>query len=482
MVDIRAAFFIVGVFLTALAVGMFAPATIDLLNGNPDWKVFLAGAVVTMFFGGATILANQGKFSNLSLRQTFLLTTLIWIFLTLFASLPFVFSGLSLSFTDAYFEAMSGITTTGSTVISDLDHAPPGILLWRSILQWMGGLGIVVMSISILPLMRVGGMQMFKVEAFDIEGKALPRMAQLSGGIVAVYILLTFATAVALQIAGMTAFEALNHAMTTIATGGYSTSDASIGHFNSASIEVITIIGMLAGGIPFLLYVKFLNGDLGVLARDSQVRAYLGTLLVASIMIAVWLFTHSGMPMLASLRNAAFSVVSIMTGTGYVSSDYGQWGTFPVGFLFFLTFVGGCAGSTACGMKIFRFQIIFRTLRCQINKMVTPHAVIQPRYNGGKVSDEVITSITGFFFLFGMCFVVLSMGLTMTGLDFVTALSSAATCLANVGPGLGPIVGPSGTFQELPDTAKWLLSAGMLVGRLEIFTVAVLFSRNFLRG
>ncbi|NQV43374.1 MAG: TrkH family potassium uptake protein [Rhodospirillales bacterium] len=482
MVDFRSAFFIVGVFLIALAAGMFAPATMDLLSGNPDWKVFLAGAVVTMFFGGAAVLANRGKQANLSLRQTFLLTTLIWVFLTLFASLPFVFSGLNLSFTDAYFEAMSGITTTGSTVLSDLDNAPPGILLWRSILQWMGGLGIIVMSISILPLMQVGGMQMFRVEAFDVDGKVLPRMAQLSGSIMVVYLVLTGVTAIALWTAGMSAFEALNHAMTTIATGGYSTSDASVGHFNNAGIEVIITMGMLAGGIPFLLYVKSLNGDLGALHRDSQVRGYLGILFVSTMAVAAWLFYHGGMPVLSSLRNASFSVVSIMTGTGYVSSDYGQWGTFPVGFLFFLTFVGGCAGSTACGMKVFRFQILFRALRCQINKMVTPHAVMQPSYNGAKVSDAVITSITGYFFLFGMCFVVLSMGLTLAGLDFVTALSSAATSLANVGPGLGPIVGPSGTFQDLPDAAKWMLSAGMLVGRLEIFTVVVLFSRNFLRG
>ena len=482
MVDLRSAFYIVGVFLIVLSASMIAPTTIDLLTGNPDWKVFLAGAGATLFFGGAFVLVNSGKMAHMSLRQAFLLAALIWIFLTLFASLPFVFSELGLSFTDAFFEAMSGITTTGSTVITNLDNAPPGVLLWRSMLQWMGGLGIIVMSISILPLLRVGGMQMFRVEAFDIEGKALPRVAQLSGSIVVVYIVLTGVTAIALWVAGMTGFEALNHAMTTIATGGYSTSDASIGHFQSAGIEAILTLGMLLGGIPFLLYVKFLNGDRAALSRDSQVRTYLGILLGATLAIAAWLTIHNGMSVLHAVQNASFSVVSIMTGTGYVAADYGLWGTFPAAFLFFLTFVGGCAGSTACGMKVFRFQILFQSLRCQINKMVVPHAIMRPRYNGNNVSDEVVTSVTGFFFLFGVCFLVLSVGLTATGLDFQTALSSAATSLANVGPGLGPIVGPSGTFQDLPDAAKWMLSVGMLVGRLEIFTVVVLFSRNFLRG
>jgi len=479
MIDLRPALFILGFMLVALSFSMCIPAIVDFTMGNLDWEVFLFSAILCLFTGIALILTNRTKDFHMSIREAVVMTLLIWTVLPLFASVPFIYSDLSLSLTDAYFESMSGLTTTGSTVINGLDTAPPGILMWRGFLQWFGGLGIIVMSISILPKLRIGGLQMFKVEAFDVGGREKPRMALISAGITLIFIVLTFLSAVALWLAGMSGLEATVHAMTTIATGGYSTSDASIKHFNSPVIEAIITLGMISGGIPFLLYFKCLQGNFKHLFYDSQVRVYLGIIFFSSLALSGWLVLVTGYSLFDALRYAPFNVVSIMTGTGYASTDYTLWGSFPIGLLFFLTFVGGCAGSTACGIKVFRFQILYAMAAVQIRRIIYPHAVFVPRYNGSKIEQEIILSVWGFFFLFFMIFAALSLGLTLTGLDLVTALSSAATAISNVGPGFGPIVGPSGTFESLHDGAKWLLSAGMLTGRLEVFTVIVIFSRTF---
>lgn len=477
--DFRPVFLIVGVMLSALAVAMTIPAIVDGIAGKLDWQTFLIPAVVTMFVGMALVLSCRTANMILSLRQAFAMTSLIWIVITLFASIPFIFSEFNLSFTDAYFEAMSGITTTGSTVIVGLDHATPGLLLWRGILQWIGGLGIIVISISVLPWLRVGGMQLFRIEAFETEGKLFSRATQISSGVTVIFITITGAFALALWLAGMSGIEAVVHAMTTIATGGYSTSDASIGHFDSPLIEAIITVGMVIGGIPFILYLKFVHGDTNRLIKDEQVRWYLSILLLATVAIFLWLLLVNNMNPLQALRHAPFTVVSIMTGTGYTSVDYNSWGAFPAGFIFFLTFVGGCAGSTACGMKVFRFQVLYATARRQIHKLLQPHGVFIPYYNKRPISEEVSMSVLSYFFIFGVCFALLSIALSFTGLDFVTALSSAATAMANVGPGLGPIVGPSATFQSLPDIAKWLLAAGMLIGRLEVFAVVIILTPSF---
>jgi len=479
--NFRPVVLIIGFMLIALAVFMCVPAAVDGMAGHDDWRTFALSAGITMFIAVTLVLTCRGGDLILSIRQAFAMTTVIWVVVTLFASLPFVLSELHLSFTDAYFEAMSGITTTGSTVVVGLDSAPPGILLWRAILQWMGGLGIIVMAISVLPRLGVGGMQLFRIEAFETQGKVMSRAVQISAGVTIIFVAFTALFAGALWAAGMTALEAVTHAMTTIATGGYSTSDASVGHFDRPLIEFIITLGMIVGGIPFVLYLKALQGGVRELWRDTQVRWYLILLLSATTGLFLWLSLKNGMKIDQALRYAPFTVASIMTGTGYVTADYSTWGAFPVGLLFFLTFVGGCAGSTACGIKVFRFQVLYATARCQLQKLLQPHGIFTPYYNNLPISDEVSMSVLSYFFIFGVCFAFLSLGLNLTGLDFVTAMSSAATAMANVGPGLGPIVGPAGTFQSLPDPSKWLLVAGMLVGRLEVFAVIIVFTRGFWR-
>jgi len=482
MMDLRPIILVIGILLSALALGMIVPAIVDAFAGNPDWQVFAISSGVTLFVGGAMTLTSRSGGLHLSVRQAFVMTTFSWIFLTLFASIPFVFSELDLTFTDAFFEAMSGITTTGSTVITSLDTAPPGILLWRALLQWLGGIGIIVMAIAVFPMLRVGGMQLFRMESSDPSEKALPRAAQIASSIGLIYLVLTFICAAAFWLAGMSGFNAIAHAMTTIATGGFSTSDGSIGSFNSWHIDLIATFGMIVGSLPFILYLKTLRGSYAALWRDSQVQWFLSIVSITVLAITAWLWLSSGHEPVQALRYASFQVVSTITGTGYATSDHSEWGSFAVPVFFFIMFIGGCAGSTTCGIKVFRFQVLYAAARTQLHHLLQPHGVFIPYYNRRPIPDEVIVSVLSFFFVFGVCFALLSMALGMLGLDYLTAMSSAATAISNVGPALGPIVGPAGTFQTLPDAAKWLLAGGMLLGRLELFTVIILFSRSFWRG
>jgi len=482
MMDFRPVLMILGVLLATLAFGMCIPALVDAVLGNPDWQVFAVSAGLTLFVGVSLTLTSSSGRVSLNVRQAFVMTTLSWLVLTIFAALPFMFSELRLSYTDAFFEAMSGITTTGSTVITGLDHAPPGILLWRGILQWLGGLGIVVMAIAVMPMMGVGGMQMFKVEAFDAGEKVLPRAAQISMALVLIYLILTAIWAVMMWGVGMTPFESTVHAMTTIATGGFSTSDGSVGHFDSWQVDVIITLGMIVGSLPFLLFLQVLRGKPMLLWQDEQVRGFIAIAVSIVLVVAALLWFETGMDPAQALRYSSFNVISIMTGTGYATDDYGLWGSFALPVFFFIMFIGGCAGSTTCGIKVFRFQVLYAAARVQVRHLLQPHGVFVPYYNRRPIPDEVIISVLSFFFVFGLSFAFLALGLGMLGLDFLTAVSSAATAISNVGPALGPIVGPSGTFQSLPDAAKWLMAAGMLLGRLELFTILVLFSRTFWRG
>jgi trk system potassium uptake protein TrkH len=482
MIDFRPALFVIGILLTTLSVAMLAPFAIDIVDGNPDWQVFAGAGLLTLFVGGVLVLTNRSPVRRLSIRQAFILTAASWLALTTFAALPFVFSGLKMTYTDAFFEAMSGITTTGSTVITGLDQAPRGILLWRALLQWLGGIGIIVMAIAVLPMLRVGGMQLFKVEAFDTQEKILPRAGQISVWITIVYLGLTAIWWLGLWLLGMTGFDAIIHAMTTIATGGYSSSDGSVGAFGSRAIEVFIIAGMLMGSMPFLYYLRIVRAGSLMVFRDSQVKCFLAVVLISSLSVSFWLWNEQHEPLVDALIVGTFNTVSLMTGTGYTSGDYQSWGAFPIVVLFFLMFVGGCAGSTSCGIKIFRFQVLFSTVKAQFRRLLQPHGIFVPHYNNRPVQDDVIQSVMTFFFLFIAVFVVLAIALGSLGLDYMTAITGAATAICNVGPAMGPILGPTGTFTSLPDTAKWLLSAGMLFGRLEIFTVLVLFLPSFWRN
>lgn len=482
MLDFRPIFLVTGILLLTLAAAMVLPALVDLAAGHTDWAVFLAASAFTLFVGGLMLLTNLSGSRRLGVRQAFLLTCVAWVSMPAFAALPFHFSELQLNYTDAFFEAMSGLTTTGSTVIVGLDNAPPGILLWRSLLQWLGGIGILVMAISVLPMLQIGGMQLFRMEFAERIEKALPRAAQIAGSILIVYLLLTFACSIVYWALGMGPFDAINHAMTTVATGGFSTKDGSLGHYDHSGIDVASTFFMILGSLPFLLYVQMLRGSWDVLLRDSQVRWFFGLLGAAVLILVVQLMAVEGWGLLFALRHAAFNVTSVMTGTGYATDDFSLWGSFALPVFFFLMFLGGCAGSTTCGLKVFRVQVLYETAKNQLKRLLQPHGVFLSYYNGRPIPPGVSESVMSFFFLFAGCFGLLSIALAATGLDFLTATSAAATAISNVGPGLGPIIGPAGTFAPLSDTAKWLLSFGMLLGRLELFTILVLLAPSFWRG
>ncbi|MGI9379682.1 MAG: TrkH family potassium uptake protein [Methyloligellaceae bacterium] len=481
MIDHRPILLVIGILLATLGCAMMIPALLEVALEQDGWVVFAASSVLTLFFGIAMAIASRGKTGNLSLREAFLLTTFSWVFLAAFGAIPFAWSNLGLSYTDAFFESMSGLTTTGATVIVGLDTAPRGLILWRALLQWLGGIGIIVMAIAVLPMLQIGGMQLFKVEAFDAPEKILPRATQISGSLSSIYLIFTVACAFGYFIAGMNYFDAIVHSMTTIATGGYSSYDSSFQKFNDAGIESVAIVGMILGSIPFLLYLKgFRLGPLE-LFKDEQVRGFLIALGFFILLLAIQQTLTSKFGFFTNLRHSAFNVTSLMTGTGYVSTDYNKWGNFAIGLVFLVMFVGGCSGSTSCGIKIFRFQVMYSALQHRIKTLIYPSGMFAINYNGHTVSQQVISSVMSFFFLFVLFFLLLSLSLEMLGLDSLTAMSASASALANVGPGLGELVGPNGNFSKLPDAAKWLLSFGMLLGRLELFAVLVLFTPSFWR-
>ena len=482
MLDIRPIFFIIGILLITLAAGMGVPALTDLIAGQADWRVFAGSAGACLFVGISLVLTMRTREMRIGIRQAFLLTAVSWLVIALFGALPFALADLNLSYTDAVFEAMSGITTTGATVITQLDHAPPGILIWRAILQWLGGIGIIVMAVSVLPMLQVGGMQLFRMESSEKGEKALPRVAQVATIIGLIYAGLTMACALCYWIAGMRGFDAVAHAMTTVATGGFSTADASVGFFNSPAIEWIAVVFMLSGSLPFVLYIQAVRGNVGALLRDSQVRTFLTIVFACIALLVVWKVATGTESAGTAIRLVTFNLISVMTGTGYATSDFSLWGEFAMTVFFFAMFVGGCSGSTTCGLKVFRLQVLYASTVAQGGKLLQPHGVFLPHFNRKPIPESVSESVLSFFFLYVLSFGALSIGLGAMGLDFLTAVSGAASAIANVGPGLGNIIGPAGNYASLPDPAKWLLSFGMLLGRLELFTVLILFTPAFWRN
>lgn len=456
----------------------------ELFAHTQEWKVFALSQFFCFFLGGLFTLSSLSRNYTLSIRDAYILTVTVWSGLSLFSALPFYFTSVAaykLDFTDAVFESVSGLTTTGATVYTGLDTAPRGILLWRSILEWIGGIGIIVFSMTILPFLRVGGMQLFRSESSDNSEKILPHVHQITGATMAVYLGLSVLIVFSYYFAGMTAFDAVNHAMTTISTGGFSTHDASFGYFETPLMQWLGTIFMVAGGTPMMLYISLFVARKNNSLLLYQAKAFWGGLAAVSCLLALWLWSVRGGSFEEALRLCAFNVTSVVTTTGYATTDYTLWGGLSVMVFYFLTIAGGCTGSTSGGIKIFRFQIIGGAILWQIKRLIMPHGVFVHKMGGKPISHEVISSVAVFISVFCFIFFLLSLGLLLTGLDFTTSLSGAATALANVGPGLGGIIGPAGNFISLTDAAKWLLIAGMLIGRLEILTVLVLFSRSFWR-
>ena len=478
----KTVFFLIGILLVVLGLSMLAPYSMQILYKENSHS-FMSSSFVTIFLGILCILANLERDLKLNLRQTFLFSTLAWVTVAIFGSLPFLLSNLKFSFSDAFFESMSGITTTGATIISDLDNSPKSILLWRAIMQWLGGIGIVVMAITILPLLKVGGMQLFKMEGPDSTEKILPRTIEVAAIIISTYIVLTFLCGSFYWMFGMTVFDSVSHAMTTIATGGFSTHNDSIGFFKSHNIEIVASIFIILGSIPFISYLKFAQGNKKIFFQDVQIKGLIYLLVISiTVMFFYLLFINYESSLFDKIRISSFNVISILSGTGYVTDDFGLWGKFSLIFFLLLMFIGGCAGSTACGIKIFRLQMLVVFLKNQIKKLISPNSVIIVKYNNQKISDDFMKSVITFIFSFLLIFFIIALLLSLTGLDFLTAISGAASAISNVGPGLGDIIGPDGNYKNIPDISKWILSFGMLLGRLELFAILVLFFPSFWRN
>jgi len=482
MLDLRPVGYVIGLLVAVLGIAMLVPMFVDILDGNDHWPAFAESAVITLVIGGViAISCSNTMHEGLTIQQTFLLTTGVWLALPVFGALPFVVGETEARFVDAFFEAMSGLTTTGSTVFSGLDSMPRGLLLWRGILQWLGGIGIIVVAMVFLPELRVGGMQIFRTEGFDTFGKILPRATEIASRISVIYVSLSLICALAYISAGMQPFDAVVHAMTTIATGGFSNYDASFAAF-AGPVSYVACVFMILAALPFVRFVQLSAGTARPLLQDTQIHVFLITAFIIAGLITGWNWAQANASGEEALRYALFNSVSLMTGTGFANADYGQWGSFAIAVLFFTGLIGGCAGSTACSIKIFRYQLLFASIKAQLQKTRSPHGIFTPRYAGRPVDDDVLNSVMSFFVFFTVTLGLLAVALAMTGLDFVTSLSGAATALANVGPGFGDQIGPSGNFAGLNDTAKWILAAAMLIGRLELLAVYVIFTVQFWRA
>ena len=483
--QIRAVIFAIGLMIALLGLAMIPSALLDIADGSDQWPIFLVSAAISTLIGAGLAVLSGGAPPSTTTREAFLLTVLIWVVLPIIATIPFINYGMS--FTDSMFEAVSGLTTTGATVMTGLDTTPRGILLWRAILQWIGGIGIIVTAIAILPMLRVGGMQLFQIESSDVSGKVLPRITEITAQTGIVYVIISAICALVYAACGMSAFDSIAHAMTTMSAGGYSTHDASFSYFADTPAPYAATFFMFIAGLPFsLLTLMILHGRWRPMINDPQPRLYVAITLAFSIAIVLWheavvdppIFDH----VFHGFQQAMFNIISIMTGTGYASAPYDTWGEPAVVVFLIATFLGGCAGSAACGIKMFRLEISFKAVLAYAAQIVRPNRVVRIRYAGRTIPSDTLQSVMVFVFLYMATFVIAAILLSMTGEDLLTSISGAATSVSNVGPGLGPVIGPSGTFQPLTDQGKWICLTAMLLGRLEFVSVFTLLTARFWRG
>jgi len=472
---------VIGYLLLLLAGTMLITTAVAVFYDEQSFWSYLISALITASFGYILVYKGRHEFVLIK-RHLFLLTTLCWLSICLFSTLPFVLVLPNLSYVDAAFETVSAITTTGATVLTGLDQMPRGLLFWRAILQWIGGVGIIVMAIAILPALKIGGMKLFKTENSDISEKILPRSSSLSMYIGLVYLLLSAACMSLYYLGGMSGFDAITHGMATVSTGGFANYDTSFGHFNDRPhLLWIASLFMLLSALPLVLLVGTLRGHKWLLLRDPQVRAFLTIVLFCTLLLTWYQHEHNARPWLDALTHSTFNIVSVITTCGFASENYSAWGGLAVILFFYITFSGACSGSTSGGLKIFRTQLAGLLLIKQFKLLVHPNAVWVQKYGSKPVNDQLLGSVLAFCFIYFASIAALALGLSMFDLDFVTALTGAATAISNVGPGLGPVIGPDGNFSSLPDGAKWLISFGMLLGRLEILTVLLLFTPMYWR-
>lgn len=475
-------FYIIGHFLLALGGIMMIPAFIDWVFQFESWQGIMQSSGFCLIFGGLSILSNRPTSQlNLTVKETFLMTFVTWVILSFCSSLPFILTNLTPTNTDSFFEGVSALTTTGATIIPKLSKASPGMLLWRALLQWVGGIGIIVMAMTVLPILRIGGLQLFRSEFSDKSEKILPRVSQVTKAISIVYGGLTVSCVVCLWFAGMPIFHAICHGLTTVSTGGMGNFDNSIQAFDSPLIEFVMMIFMIIGGCTLVLFYQLLLGHPRAFFKDTQVRTFLSMILLIPFAVTIWRYLSEGLPFLGLLRESYFNTVSMLSSSGFSSTDFNTWGGSTVIILFTLALIGGCSGSTSGGLKIFRLRIIIELVKVQLYKLYQPHAVKVPTYSGQEISQSVFSSVLMFVSLYGLSIGLLTLFFAACGLDLATCFSGAMSAIANIGPGFGEMIGPSGNYSQWPDPAKWVMMFGMIVGRLELLTVYVVLTPSFWR-
>ena len=478
MFNIKPIALVGGTVVCAVGFLLFIPLITELIYQTESWQSYAVPILLYLIVGGSLVITNRNVELKISIKEAFIITVLSWILLAILCAIPFIYTQLSLSVVDAIFESMSGITTTGSTILSNLDNLPKGILIWRALLQWLGGIGIVVIALVILPFLRIGGMQLFHLEGDDPYEKFLPKISSVVTKIVIVYCALTSLLIILYFTNGMTLFDAVAHSFSTISTGGFSTHDDSFAYFQSNSILNIAIVFMVIGSIPFLLLAQTTLTNYA-LFKDHQVRILILILILAITLIYYFAKPYIEGSTLHQLSTISFNTISIISGTGYVSANYEEWGNYASVLFLLLMFIGGCAGSTTGGLKVFRFQILFKYIYLHLIKMLQPHMVLSAKFNGKKVPESTYDSVMTFFFIYIITFAFSALLLSFSGLDFLTCFSAAASAISNVGPGLGDIIGPDGNYSSLSDYAKIILLSTMFLGRLEMLTIFVLFLPSF---
>lgn len=482
MSDVRPVLHLFGLILAVLGVSMLAPTLLDLLDGAENWREFFEAAIETTLIGTLLAIATSGEGrEGLSTRQAYLLTAAIWLGLPFFAALPFIDGAPHASWTNAYFEAASGITTTGYTVFSDLDDMPRSVLLWRGMLNWFGGLGIAFVAMIFLPVLRIGGMRYFQTEGFDTLGKVMPRARDIARSLLWVYLSLTLACALSYAATGMSAFDAICYAMATIATGGFGTHDTSFASFSPAA-QYASILFMLGSALPFIRYVQLGHGQLRPFWGDPQIRAFLRWFAIALAALLVWRYSHSPQGIEETFRSSAYNLSSIMTGTGFGTANVANWGSFAVVLAYWVGLIGGCTGSSSGALSVFRWQALGAVIRTSVRRLHAPHRVILPRLGGKLLEDDVLSSLILYFTGYILALGVLSVGISMTGADFVSALFAVWGALGNIGYGIGPLTERTGTMADFNDAAIWLMTLAMLLGRIGMLAILVVFLPRFWRA
>ena len=479
MLNFRPIALVGGTVVCAVGFLLFIPMITEIIYKSESWQSYSVPILLYLIVGGSLVITNRSVELKISIKEAFIITVLSWILLAVLCAVPFIYTKSNLSVVDALFESMSGITTTGATILNNLDEMPKGILLWRALLQWFGGVGIIVIALVILPFLRIGGMQLFHLEGNDPYDKFLPKISSVVKKILIVYSGLTALLFILYYLNHMTMFDALAHSLTTISTGGFSTHNNSFAFFNSNSILNIAIIFMILGSFPFLLLAQTSLTNISLLFKDNQIRLFLIILIIAIGLIYYLARSYVDGSTFYQLTTISFNTISIISGTGYVSSNFETWGNYASVLFLMLMFIGGCAGSTTGGLKIFRFQILFKYIELHLKKMLEPHAVLTAKFNGKKVQESTYESVMIFFFVYIMTFALSAILLSFSGLDFLTCISAAASAISNVGPGLGEIIGPEGNYSSLTDYSKLVLTITMFLGRLEMLTIFILLLPSF---